>query len=452
MRQLLRAHEYWRMKQLAVDLVILNERASSYVQDLQIALETLVRTSQSRPQIGADGARGAVFVLRADLISRGDARRCCSPCARAVLVGAARHARPSSSTGCATRRRVAVPRADARACADGALRRRPGAAGARVLQRPRRLRRGRPRVRDDPRRRASRRRRRGSTSSPIRRSASRSRPRAAATPGRRTAARTSSRRGRTIRSPTARARRSTCATRRRGELWGPTALPIRDAAAPYVARHGQGYSRFEHAAHGIALELLQYVPLDDPIKISRLTIRNTSRRARRLSVTAYVEWVLGPSRGAVRAVRRDRDRSAKPARCSRATPGASRSARASPSPISAGRQTAGPATGASSSAATARSTTPRRWPADAPLSGAVGAGLDPVRRAADAGRARARTRASEIVFFLGQAATADEARALIARYRAADLDAVLREVAAHWDDAARRGPGEDAGPRRWTSC
>src|SRR6185369_14663029 len=52
-RQLLGAHEYWRMKQLAVDLVILNERASSYIQDLQTALETLARTSQSRPQIGA---------------------------------------------------------------------------------------------------------------------------------------------------------------------------------------------------------------------------------------------------------------------------------------------------------------------------------------------------------------------------------------------------------------
>ena len=34
-----------------------------------------------------------------------------------------------------------------------------------------------------------------------------------------------------------------------GELWSPTALPIRDATATYMARHGRGYSRFEHAAH-----------------------------------------------------------------------------------------------------------------------------------------------------------------------------------------------------------
>ena len=47
-RQLLRAHEYWRMKQLAVDLVILNEQAPSYAQDLQASLEAQVRTSQSR--------------------------------------------------------------------------------------------------------------------------------------------------------------------------------------------------------------------------------------------------------------------------------------------------------------------------------------------------------------------------------------------------------------------
>ena len=33
--------------------------------------------------------------------------------------------------------------------------------------------------------------------------------------------------------------------------------------------------------------------MDDPMKISRLRIRNLSARSRRLSVTAYVEWVLG---------------------------------------------------------------------------------------------------------------------------------------------------------------
>ena len=46
-RQLLQAHEYWGIKRLSVDLVVLNERAASYVQDLQIALESMVRVSQA---------------------------------------------------------------------------------------------------------------------------------------------------------------------------------------------------------------------------------------------------------------------------------------------------------------------------------------------------------------------------------------------------------------------
>src|SRR5690606_9268261 len=84
-RQLLRAHEYWRMKRLAIDLVFLNERASSYVQDLQIAIETAVRTSQSRPRIGDELAAGSVHALRADLMSS-DARALLISAARVVLV------------------------------------------------------------------------------------------------------------------------------------------------------------------------------------------------------------------------------------------------------------------------------------------------------------------------------------------------------------------------------
>ncbi len=42
-------------------------------------------------------------------------------------------------------------------------------------------------------------------------------------------------------------------------------------------RHGQGYTVFEHTSHGIAQELLLFVPLDAPVKISLLRLRNTHR-------------------------------------------------------------------------------------------------------------------------------------------------------------------------------
>ena len=67
-RQLLRAHEYWRMKQLEVDLVIVNERAPSYIQDLHTLLETVVRTSQS-PLPARQALHGSVFILRGDRLS-----------------------------------------------------------------------------------------------------------------------------------------------------------------------------------------------------------------------------------------------------------------------------------------------------------------------------------------------------------------------------------------------
>ncbi len=64
-RQLLRAHEYWRLKLLDVDLVILNEHGATYAQDLQDALETLVRTSQSMPgPRGPSGPRRRVHPAR----------------------------------------------------------------------------------------------------------------------------------------------------------------------------------------------------------------------------------------------------------------------------------------------------------------------------------------------------------------------------------------------------
>ncbi len=63
-------------------------------------------------------------------------------------------------------------------------------------------------------------------------------------------------------------------------MWSPTALPDPREGSTYVARHGQGYSRFEHVHDGIALDLVQFVPLDDPVKISRADRSRTGRGAR----------------------------------------------------------------------------------------------------------------------------------------------------------------------------
>jgi cyclic beta-1,2-glucan synthetase len=83
-----------------------------------------------------------------------------------------------------------------------------------------------------------------------------------------------------------------------GELWTPAPAPIRLENAQYSCSHGMGYSRFEHLSHGIEMDLTMLVPLEDPIKICRLRVRNDSPRHRSISITAYVEWVLGPSRTA----------------------------------------------------------------------------------------------------------------------------------------------------------
>ncbi|MBF0503014.1 MAG: cyclic beta 1-2 glucan synthetase, partial [Candidatus Riflebacteria bacterium] len=81
----------------------------------------------------------------------------------------------------------------------------------------------------------------------------------------------------------------------RGHFWSPMPLPSR-GATPYVTRHGFGYSVFEHAEGGILTEVWVYVALDAAVKFTVLKVRNKSGQSRRLSATAYAEWVLGDMR------------------------------------------------------------------------------------------------------------------------------------------------------------
>ncbi len=216
-----------------------------------------------------------------------------------------------------------------------------------------------------------------------------------------------------------------------GDVWTPTALPIREEGSPYISRHGQGYSRFDYRSHGIASTLLQFVPLNDPIKISRLTLTNHSGRPRRLSVTGYVEWVLGTARETSRPhviTEIDESSGVFLARNSWNEEFSERVAFAD----FAGKQTSW--TGDRTEFIGRNGTLARPAALDGlqRLSGEVGAGRDPCA----ALQAVVFLRPGEEVrmdFFLGQGTDRAHALDLIQRYRRLNLETALAEVRKRWE-------------------
>jgi cellobiose phosphorylase len=83
-----------------------------------------------------------------------------------------------------------------------------------------------------------------------------------------------------------------------GAVWSATPGPSGRAtdATRWVIRHGAGVTHFQSAVEGLEHDLTVSVAPDDPVKVSLLTLRNPSSRTRRLSVFGYVEWMLGPPR------------------------------------------------------------------------------------------------------------------------------------------------------------
>ncbi|MGF7230258.1 GH36-type glycosyl hydrolase domain-containing protein [Arachidicoccus sp.] len=77
-----------------------------------------------------------------------------------------------------------------------------------------------------------------------------------------------------------------------GKFWSPTPLP-KLSQEPYITRHGFGYSVFEHIEEEIFTQLWVYVDLVANIKFNVLKIKNLSNRNRKLSATSYVELILG---------------------------------------------------------------------------------------------------------------------------------------------------------------
>ena len=83
-----------------------------------------------------------------------------------------------------------------------------------------------------------------------------------------------------------------------GEVWSPLpgVGPRTPEPARYLVRHRPGVTRFEHVRPGLRHELAVLVAAVDPVKIQLLRVQNTGALPRRLRVYAYNEWALCPPR------------------------------------------------------------------------------------------------------------------------------------------------------------
>ncbi len=215
-----------------------------------------------------------------------------------------------------------------------------------------------------------------------------------------------------------------------GRFWSPCPLPAR-GSLPYVSRHGFGYSVFEYAEGGIKSELWVYVSPEASVKFTVLKLRNESGRPRRLSVTCFLEWVLGElrSRSHMHVVTEvDPRTGALLARNPYHTEFVDQIAFLDVS------ETARSITGDRAEFLGRNGTI--RSPAAMSrmrLSGKVGAGLDPCG-AMQVQIELAPSQEREVVFLLGAGRGLDEARALVQRFRGSSAARrALEETWAYWN-------------------
>lgn len=219
--------------------------------------------------------------------------------------------------------------------------------------------------------------------------------------------------------------------RETGCSFAPTASVLRDEAVTYEARHGHGYSSFS-AQHGeLALELTHIVDTEKPVRFSRLTVTNKGRSKRKLRAYGYVEWVLGNARAKnVPFIVPSHDEelgalfAGNPYHPDKSGQVAFFAATEKPQSVTADRGEFIGATGSVDK--------PEVVLAGKALSGTVEAGRDPCAALAldiEVGPGESR----EIVFLLGNAGDQAEAKALVSQARGASFDDLLAATRRQWE-------------------
>jgi cyclic beta-1,2-glucan synthetase len=428
-RQLLRAFEYWKYKRLPVDLVILNDRMSSYVQDLQVALEALVRKINMPVAMQVVGQVGEVRVLRADLMSH-QGVRALAAAARVVLY--ARRGR--LSTQLARLKSASTPREDVELPAAS-----PQAAAVPApTQSDLVFYNGLGGFSADGREYVIHPNPKTPTPAPWLNVVANPQLGFQATAegagytwfGNSRDFQITAWSNDAVASPASEA--FYVADKKTGRVISPTVLPLRDPSGTYMARHGFGYTRFERRTAELDLDLTQLVPLADSVKISRLRITNRGSAARSYSVTFHAEWTLASARAPVAAYLTTEIDAATGAMFAR-----NRWTPQGPPPVAfldmAGWQTNFTGDRLEFLGRYGSLAAPAALSRGKLLSSTVGAGLDPCG-VMQTEVTIAPGESQEVIALLGAAPDGESARALIVKYRTADIDGLEREVHDFWQE------------------
>jgi len=425
-QQCLRAQEYLRVKHVAIDVVILNERRHSYIQDLQHAIERLARAFTSPAVEGEE--RGGIHPLAIDTMSEGE-RRLLLSLARVVLNPAQGGllellSRPNvtRSAGPATPGQVvplALPSPNRAAQAPSQLEFFNGLGGF------------------DPES--------GEYVIALPRSSSTPAPWSNVLANEQFGTLVTERGSMCTWSLNSRENQLTAWSNdavcdpspecfylldEDGMLWSPSPQPIQRPDARYLISHGQGYTRFSTSFRDFETRLTVFVVNDDPVKVCHVQITNHDVVSRRLRVVSYVEWSLGASRSASNHCVQTRIDAATGAQFAGNPPLIDFGTRVAFCDLGGRQQFCTDSRQEflgrnGRAAAPAGISAPQLWT----LTG--GPGCDPCCAFATTIDV-APGETAELSFVLGQASDAAQARELVLKYRQASPDVLLQQVQARW--------------------
>ena len=75
-------------------------------------------------------------------------------------------------------------------------------------------------------------------------------------------------------------------------IWNPGWQPTKTELDSYECRHGIGYSKFTGAKNDIEAALTTFVPIGDPVELTKVTLTNKGNAKKDITLFSYVEWCL----------------------------------------------------------------------------------------------------------------------------------------------------------------